>query len=1076
MTMKRRLKSVSIPLLLLSLLLSALPTALSAQAGSAASSSSLPRILISTDIGGTDPDDNQSLAHFLMYCNQFRTEGIVSSPSFGTGSKQEILRMIDLYEKELPKLERHADGWPRPDELRAVTKQGRRGAAPYRGYDKPTEGSDWMVQCARRSADTPLYILVWGGLEDLAQALHDAPDIKDNIRVYWIGGPNKKWSLNSYIYIVTHFPDLWFIECNTSYRGFIFDNRNLDKYNAGYYEIYVRGAGWMGHDFGNYYKGNPKLGDTPSLLYMMDGDPADPAGESWGGSFEPCTHSPRAVFHRTTTAKDTVQVCSIMEFHVKGPVRNDLAVGTPCITMHIFDQAWDGYYLGNGDYMVRYSTYKTGTQAYTIVSDIPGFPSVKGEITVENVWPGRKRPTDYAVGKNWFTDKAAANHFWKSYQGAETVRKWREAVMEDWGRRWSWLKERDNRVGTPGQITAIGLRAEDARLSDGLELKNGAIHKWNSPRQSISWNVELSAGQYQLKMRYAEPYRGAVVAASIGGREVVAQLPSSGSWTKFREAALGVIRVEQDGKYTVALQGRQLSLAGHESREALPDLQQLKLIPVSLDATDEAAGDIPQRFEGKPIFDGRTLDGWEGNNGAESLKWFRVQDGAIVAGSMKENIPRNEFLRTSRKYSDFELRLKFKVKVKGDKGWNGGIQFRSIQHPTVPHEMSGYQADIIRKRWGGLYDESRRNCFLGTILSEQPCKPGEWNEYILRCEGARIRLWLNGQPVVDYTEPYAYVPHPQLGIIPQKGYIALQVHERGNPYEVWYKDIRLQELKTPTPVFEGYRSVGRLAGGTPTADSLGWKVGVQAYDFKRVATFFEAIDLTAAMGLKYIEGVGMRLSADTQEQFGPDMSDEWKARTRQKLIDSGVECSSYYRRITAQNAEQVFRFCQEMGLMLVTDPVRVPQGEGSMDFYEALAKKYQVRMVLTNHPEADGSPYYDPDTVLADLAGRDPLLGASVDIGHFMRDGRHPLPIVRKYAEAGRLYHFHFRDVEGLGTGSPDIRVGEGKADIPEIFRVLRQYGICPVMALEYEKDMYNPLLYLIPSVEAIERIVKTLK
>lgn len=52
------------------------------------------RILVSTDIGGTDPDDNQSMAHLLMYSDKFEIEGLVSSPSFGKGSKEEILRMI----------------------------------------------------------------------------------------------------------------------------------------------------------------------------------------------------------------------------------------------------------------------------------------------------------------------------------------------------------------------------------------------------------------------------------------------------------------------------------------------------------------------------------------------------------------------------------------------------------------------------------------------------------------------------------------------------------------------------------------------------------------------------------------------------------------------------------------------------------------------------------------------------------------------------------------------------------------------------------------------------------------------
>ena len=66
-----------------------------------------PRVLISTDIGGTDPDDNQSMVHLMMYSDLFQLEGLVSSPSFGNGSKEEILRMIDLYAQDYPKLKRH---------------------------------------------------------------------------------------------------------------------------------------------------------------------------------------------------------------------------------------------------------------------------------------------------------------------------------------------------------------------------------------------------------------------------------------------------------------------------------------------------------------------------------------------------------------------------------------------------------------------------------------------------------------------------------------------------------------------------------------------------------------------------------------------------------------------------------------------------------------------------------------------------------------------------------------------------------------------------------------------------------
>ncbi|MBM4029849.1 MAG: DUF1080 domain-containing protein, partial [Planctomycetes bacterium] len=113
--------------------------------------------------------------------------------------------------------------------------------------------------------------------------------------------------------------------------------------------------------------------------------------------------------------------------------------------------------------------------------------------------------------------------------------------------------------------------------------------------------------------------------------------------------------------------------------------------------------------EGPPqtiaLFDGKTFDGWEGN-----LDYFRIEDGAIVGGSLDKAIPRNEFLCTKKEYGDFELRLK--VKLLGDLARaNAGIQIRSRRIPNH-HEMIGYQADMGQKYWGCLYDESRRNRIL----------------------------------------------------------------------------------------------------------------------------------------------------------------------------------------------------------------------------------------------------------------------------------------------------------------------------------------------------------------------------
>ena len=401
------------------------------------------RILISTDIGGTDPDDNQSMTHLLMYSNMFDIEGLVSSPSYGDGSKKEILRMIDLYEKDLPQLQKHEKSFPSPDYLRSITKQGRRGGAPFKGYMSATEGSDWIVKCAMKESSQPLWILVWGGLDDLAQALHDAPDIQSKIRVYWIGGPNKKWSTNSYAYIASTFPDLWFIEANASYRGF-FSNTNVpDSLNtSNYYTRLIKESGNLGKDFKNYYSGKIKMGDTPSLLYLMHGDPNMPEEESWGGSFEKINYSPRIIFNRNTSLADTVPVYSLIEFHFKGP-EVDIPEDSACFSMTVANQTWDGYYRGGGKYAIRYAPKQAETLSYTITSNIPEFEEQSSEFVVHNQWPGHHHSTDYAFHKNWYSDRSDTALFDGPWQGAGTILKWRNEALLDWVERWNWLKVSD---------------------------------------------------------------------------------------------------------------------------------------------------------------------------------------------------------------------------------------------------------------------------------------------------------------------------------------------------------------------------------------------------------------------------------------------------------------------------------------------------------------------------------------------------------------------------------------------------------------------------------------------------------
>lgn len=186
-----------------------------------------------------------------------------------------------------------------------------------------------------------------------------------------------------------------------------------------------------------------------------------------------------------------------------------------------------------------------------------------------------------------------------------------------------------------------------------------------------------------------------------------------------------------------------------------------------------------------PLFDGRTFDGWEG----DTKNTWRIEEGAFVAGSLEVTVPRNEFLCTKREFENFELRIKYQLS--GTEGFvNGGIQFRTKRIPDH-HEVIGYQADLGKGYDGHLYDESRRRKMLVSPpkeLVEKALKQGKdgWNEYVIRAEGSRIQMWLNGVQTVDFTEDDPKVD--------RKGVIAVQVHGGGKAI-ARYRDISIRELQ-----------------------------------------------------------------------------------------------------------------------------------------------------------------------------------------------------------------------------------------------------------------------------------------
>ncbi len=188
----------------------------------------------------------------------------------------------------------------------------------------------------------------------------------------------------------------------------------------------------------------------------------------------------------------------------------------------------------------------------------------------------------------------------------------------------------------------------------------------------------------------------------------------------------------------------------------------------------------------KPLFDGKTLEGWNGN---EEL--WSVQEGAIV-GRTDGNIPDNTFLISDGEYGNFILKLKFRLH---NHSGNSGIQYRSREIKELkgqelpPFVVAGNQADIASERYMGiLYGEKTRGIVADVTPEivaalEKAVKKDDWNEYVITADGDHIRQEINGVTTVDIQDPDGE----------KKGVIALQLH-RGHDMQISFKDVEIKVL------------------------------------------------------------------------------------------------------------------------------------------------------------------------------------------------------------------------------------------------------------------------------------------
>jgi len=270
------------------------------------------RVIITSDfpsfpVTNSDPDDVQSMVRFLLYSNDFDVEGLVNSA--GTfdmiAEKKNIFAALDKYDEVDENLRKHDPKYPTADYLRSITYEGlgknhgldikwgcdKQSWSDIIGEGKDSEASNAIIKAADKEDKRPLYVCVWGGPREIAQAIWKVEHTRSKteselfiskLRIFLIACQDA-----THNWLMENYPKLFIIESKKTYYGMFgvgsaaWAEENIINNHGSLGAIYppkaIAGSGVI-------------EGDSPSFLYLVSANkglnnPEDPTQPSWGGQY-----------------------------------------------------------------------------------------------------------------------------------------------------------------------------------------------------------------------------------------------------------------------------------------------------------------------------------------------------------------------------------------------------------------------------------------------------------------------------------------------------------------------------------------------------------------------------------------------------------------------------------------------------------------------------------------------------------------------------------------------------------------------------------------------------------------------
>jgi sugar phosphate isomerase/epimerase/type 1 glutamine amidotransferase len=253
-------------------------------------------------------------------------------------------------------------------------------------------------------------------------------------------------------------------------------------------------------------------------------------------------------------------------------------------------------------------------------------------------------------------------------------------------------------------------------------------------------------------------------------------------------------------------------------------------------------------------------------------------------------------------------------------------------------------------------------------------------------------------------------------------------------------------------------------------ETLGWRLGVAARSF-RDRTFFEAIDLTASLGQKHIEGFsGQKVSTDIPKSLSYNLSEAEREAVVAKLRSAGITMPVYALErmpLDEESSSKVFEFARALNVeTIVCEPA--PE---AISMIEELCDKYGINVAIRQQM-SDALPVYrGPEDIRKLCEGRSRRVGVCGDLGAWMRAGAKPitaLPIVKD-----RLLTLHIHDLNQFGREGQDVPWGTGVAGLEEFIKEVYRLELKPALwTVEYPSGREDALTKIALSIEFFNKVI----